>query len=142
MSTTEPLVLDTHVWLDVAFGRGRFAPRVRRWVDAAARASTLYVAAITPWEVAMLARSGKVRVAGPTLDWLTKAFQLTCTAVAPFEPSVAVDSVELPAWTHGDPADRMIVATARSMNARLVTRDTAILDYGAATKAVRVLEPS
>ncbi len=142
MSTTDPLVLDTHVWLDVAFGRGRFTPRVKRLVDAAARASALYVAAITPWEVAMLSRSGKVRVAGPTLDWLTNALQLTCTAVAPFEPSVAVDSVELPAWSHGDPADRIIVATARSMNARLVTRDTAILDYGVTTKAVRVLEPS
>ncbi|MGH7298624.1 MAG: type II toxin-antitoxin system VapC family toxin [Polyangiaceae bacterium] len=141
MPSVETFVLDTHVWLHVALGRGRFAPRVIRRLDAAAAASLLYVAAITPWEVAMLARAGKVRVAGPTLDWLTRALHATRAAVASFEPAVAVDAVELPAWDHGDPADRIIVATARHLAAVLVTRDGAILDYAARTKAVRVLEP-
>jgi PIN domain nuclease of toxin-antitoxin system len=48
--------------------------------------------------------------------------------------------VDLPAWTHGDPADRLIVATAHHRNALLVTRDSAILEYAEQSKAVRALE--
>jgi PIN domain nuclease of toxin-antitoxin system len=55
---------------------------------------------------------------------------------------VAVDAVHLPAWDHRDPADRMIVATARHLGAVRVTRDAAILDYAATGKGVRVLEPA
>jgi PIN domain nuclease of toxin-antitoxin system len=57
------------------------------------------------------------------------------------ERVIAVDAVELPPWDHRDPADRMIVATARHIGALFVTRDTAILDYASRTKAVRVLAP-
>jgi PIN domain nuclease of toxin-antitoxin system len=142
MSKVEALVLDTHVWLDIALGRGRIAAKVMRKIDAAAAAGVLYVAAITPWEVAMLARSGKLRVSGPTCEWLSKALRDTCTAIAPLDLAVAVDAVELPAWAHGDPADRIIVATARFMNALLITRDGAILDYGAKAHTVRILEPN
>lgn len=53
---------------------------------------------------------------------------------------VSVDAVNLPAWDHADPLDRIIVATARRLGAALVTADSAILDYAAATKAVRVIE--
>jgi PIN domain nuclease of toxin-antitoxin system len=53
-----------------------------------------------------------------------------------------VDAVELPAWDHGDPADRLIVATARHLDAVLVTRDTRILQYAGETRAVRAIEPS
>jgi PIN domain nuclease of toxin-antitoxin system len=133
--------MDTHVWLDVAFGRGRFAPRVLRKVDAAARAGILYVAAITPWEVAMLARAGRIRVAGPLLEWLNAALLATQTAVAPLDPAISVDAVDLPAWEHPDPADRIIVATARRLGAVLLTRDAAILEYGAEVKSVRAIEP-
>jgi PIN domain nuclease of toxin-antitoxin system len=143
MSTRlEAIVLDTHVWLEVAFGRGRFAPRVMRRIDTAAHAGILYVAAITPWEVTMLIRSGKTRVAGPILDWLGNALRATRTAVAPLELAISVDAVELPAWLHQDPADRIIVATTRFLGASLVTRDSAILDYAASARALRVLEPS
>ena len=60
--------------------------------------------------------------------------------VHPLEPEIAVDSAELPLF-HGDPADRMIVATARHLSAMLVTRDAKILAWAEATKGVRVLEP-
>ena len=135
-------MLDTHVWLDVASGRGRIVPRVMRRIERAAAAGVLYVAAITPWEVAMLARAGKLRVTGAILDWLVEALPLTRTAVAPLEPQIAVDAVELPAWDHCDPADRLIVATARYLEGILVTRDSAILDYANDVKAVRTIEPS
>jgi PIN domain nuclease of toxin-antitoxin system len=142
MPHVEPLVLDTHVWLDIAYGRGRVVPRMLRRLHLASAAGLLYVAAITPWEVAMLARGGKLRVAGPVLQWLVTALSATQTAVAPLEPAIAVDAVELPAWDHGDPADRLIVATTRYLDATLVTRDSTILEYAVAVKAVRAVEPS
>jgi PIN domain nuclease of toxin-antitoxin system len=142
MPSADVIVLDTHVWLDVALGHERkLAKRVVRKIDAAAADGVLYVAAITPWEVAALARAGKVRLNGPTLEVISEALKATRTAVAPLDPSIAVDAVELPAWDHRDPADRLIVATARQLDARLVTRDTSILDYAESVKAVRVLEP-
>src|SRR5947208_12581461 len=130
MPSVEIFVLDTHVWLDVAFGRAsKFSKRARRRLEAAAQTASLYVAGITPWEVAMLVRRGKVRVNSPVLDFVLGALRETRTAVAPLEPGIAVDAVELPACDHRDPADRLIVATARALNAVLVTRDETILDY-------------
>jgi PIN domain nuclease of toxin-antitoxin system len=143
MPSADVILLDTHVWLDVALGRkGNMDTRIIRKLDRAAAAGSLYVAAITPWEVAILVRRGKVRISGPVLEFITESLRETRTAVAPLEPSVVVDAVELPAWEHRDPADRMVVATARHLGGVLVTRDTEILDYAASTKAVRVLEPA
>ena len=90
----------------------------------------------------MLARAGKLRVRGPTLGWFEQALELTRTTVVSFVPAIAVDAVELPSWDHADPADRIIVATARHLGATLVTRDGNILEYAETTKAVQVLEPS
>jgi len=55
--------------------------------------------------------------------------------------AVAVDAVELPAWTHADPADRLIVATARQAHALLVTRDAAMLEYSEQSRSVNAVEP-
>jgi PIN domain nuclease of toxin-antitoxin system len=142
MPGADPIVLDTHIWIDVAFGRGRFAPRTLRKLDRAAAAGTLHVAAIMCWEIGMLARAGKLRVRGPVLGWLEQALELTRTTVVSFVPAITVDAVELPSWDHADPADRIIVATARHLGAVLVTRDSEILDYAEKTKAVQALEPS
>jgi PIN domain nuclease of toxin-antitoxin system len=142
MPSADVVLLDTHIWLDVALGRRRgMTTRVLRKCDRAASASSLYVAAITPWEVAMLARGGRIRVNSPLREFIEESLRETRTAVAPLEPAIAVDAVELPAWDHRDPADRMIVATARHLGALLVTRDAAILDYASSVKAVRVLTP-
>jgi PIN domain nuclease of toxin-antitoxin system len=143
MPSADVVLLDTHIWLDVALGRRRrMSTRVLRKCESAAAAGSLYVAAITPWEVATLAGGGKIRVSGTVLEFITESLRETRTAVAPLEPTIAVDAVELPSWSHRDQADRIIVATARHIEAVLVTRDTAILDYAASVKAVRVLEPS
>jgi PIN domain nuclease of toxin-antitoxin system len=134
------IVLDTHAWIDIAYGRARLSKAGLRAVDRAATQGDLYVAAITPWEIAMLIRAGKLRVPSPILEWIEDALLATKTVVAPLDPQIAVDAVDLPAWEHADPADRLIVATARALSARLVTRDAAILEYAEAVRAVRVIE--
>jgi PIN domain nuclease of toxin-antitoxin system len=142
MPRADVFVLDTHVWLDLAFGRqGSFAKKTLRALERAAGEGAVYVAAITPWEVAMLARAAKIRVAVPIREFVLDSLRDTRTSVAPLDPSIAVDAVELPAWDHRDPADRLIVATARSLGAVLLTRDASILDYAESVKAVRARDP-
>ncbi len=139
MAIDDRLVLDTHVWTMLVAG-DRFAPRILRRIDAAAAADALYLAAVTVWEIAMLATKGALKLNAPTLSWVTDAVHASRVIVFPLEPSIAVDAAELPLF-HGDPADRMIVATARYLKAVLITRDTKILDYAEETKNVRAIEP-
>jgi PIN domain nuclease of toxin-antitoxin system len=139
MVAPEPIVLDTHAWKMLVDG-DRFAARVLRRIDAAAKADALYIAAVTVWELSMLVSRGALRLNAPTLQWITDAVHASRVAVFPLEPAVAVDAAELSPF-HGDPADRMIVATARRLAATLVTRDSRILDYAAETHNVRAVEP-
>lgn len=60
--------------------------------------------------------------------------------IVSLEPALAVDAADLGAF-HGDPADRMIAATARHLGATLVTRDTKLLEYAAETRNLRAIEP-
>jgi PIN domain nuclease of toxin-antitoxin system len=133
------LVLDTHALLWAHKGV-RFTKKTERLVVRAGKANELFVSAITPWEIALGARRGRIRVAGDVLTFIQDALDALSVAVASLEPAIAVDAVELPGWDHADPSDRIIVATARRLGAALVTADVAILDYAATTGAVRVVE--
>lgn len=133
------LVLDTHalIWAHKGI---RIAKRLQREIDRAGSRQELFVSAITPWEIAQGVRRGRIRVAGDVLEWIHGALDALSAAVASLDPSIAVDAVNLPAWDHADPSDRIIVATARNLGAHLVTADSTIVDYALATKAVRVME--
>jgi PIN domain nuclease of toxin-antitoxin system len=124
------VLLDTHalVWLVVGDGRLRLA--VRRRIEAAAQEQQLWVSAITPWEIGMLVAKGRLVLDRDVTDWLQAALSLPGIRVAPLEPALAVASTRLPGQLHGDPADRLIVATARHLGATLVTADAALLAYG------------
>lgn len=138
---SEAVVLDTHIWKMYVDG-DRFSRRALRRIDAAASDGRLYVAAITIWEIAMLVHKRALRLNVPRLEWVSQAIHGSRAVVHPLEPSIAVDSMELGSAFHGDPADRMIVATARHLNAILVTKDGDILDWAEKTENVRVLEPT
>ena len=102
--------------------------------------SSIKIASISLWEVAMLAARGKISLEEGTLDWIRKALSAPGISVCPLSLEIAVDSVNLPGTFHGDPADRIIVASARLLNATLVTSDRQILRY-AAGEYVKVVRP-
>jgi PIN domain nuclease of toxin-antitoxin system len=133
------LVLDTHalIW---AHAGVRISKRVEKRIVAAGRANELFVSAITPWEIAMGVRRQRIKISGDVLEWIHDALDALSVAIAPLEPAIAVDSIDL-AWDHADPSDRIIVATARRLGALLVTADSAILDLARTARTVRVLEP-
>ena len=73
---SERLVLDTHIWKDYVDGTKLSAKIVRR-IDAAREREALFISAITPWEIARLARDGRLKLNGPTLQWVTAAVAMS-----------------------------------------------------------------
>ncbi len=79
----------------------------------------------------MLSSRNRVELGKQAILWLDEALARSGVGVEPLSAQIAVESCELPGRFHRDPADRMIVATARVTNATLMTRDRRILDYAA-----------
>lgn len=125
-----PLLLDTHVWIWLMDGAERELGR--RALDAVAAASArgrVLVSAISVWEVAMLEAKGRLRFSLEVGEWVRRALAAPGLRLADLSPEIAVESSRLPGEVHGDPADRILMATARRLGAALVTRDARILEY-------------
>lgn len=127
-----PVLLDTHVLVWLLNGDRTLARSAVATIEQAARESTVFVAAITPWEVAMLVAKGRLTLTLDVQEWIDAALRQPGVALAPLDPAIAVASTRLPGTLHGDPADRLIVATARRLGALLITADDRLLTYGAA----------
>lgn len=141
MPTPEPgprLVLDTHIWVWLMEGKTDLKPGLRRRIESCAREGELLVSAISAWEVGMLEAKGRLTFDQECADWVRDALSAPGIRLAPLEPAVAVAGSRLPGDFHGDPADRIIIATARAHACPLVTADQAIVDY-AQTGFVRVV---
>lgn len=125
-----PLLLDTHYWIWLQFGiREQITPPVLKAIDQAAATGTLWLSVMSVWEVGMLESKGRLQLYAPCEQWVREALAMPGLSVAPLTPEIALASSRLPLPFHGDPADRIIVATARALGARLVTRDNKILAY-------------
>lgn len=123
-------LLDTHVllwWLD---DPGRLSLPQRRALAAAGPDSPLLVSDITLWEVATLQNLGRIRLTIPVRDWLEKASAPPLVRRQGISPAVAAEVAGLPDWFHRDPADRILVATARVLGATLLTQDRRIIEAG------------
>ena len=107
-------------------------PPTLELMEKASEESLLRVSAISIWEIGMLEAKGRVRFDIDCLDWIDEALGLPGVSLMPLTPSICIRSSRLPEGLHGDPADRIIVATARELGAILVTRDERILRYSEA----------
>jgi PIN domain nuclease of toxin-antitoxin system len=139
MLTGEPLLLDTHVWIWVA--ESLTANLSAFCVDSirlARQEERLLVSVFSVWEVANLEAKGRISLFTNCRDWVDLGLRQNIE-LADLSPEIAIDSTRLPGIFHADPADRILVATARNRNAVLVTADRAILEYSRA-KHVRVLD--
>ena len=104
----------------------------RATITDAQREMGIFVSAITLWEIAMLVHKDRLALGRDLTPWVEEVLALTGIHLAPIEPAIAIDSVRLPGQFHADPADRLIIATARRHGRTLLTADQAILAYGAA----------
>jgi PIN domain nuclease of toxin-antitoxin system len=105
----------------------------RSALTAVRRASSrgeLFASPISAWEVGMLVRRGRLGLSITAARFVSIAFAMPGLGVAPLTPEMAVASSSLPGLFGDDPADRMLIATAMEIGARIVTRDRAIIEYG------------
>ncbi len=91
-----------------------------------------FVSAISAWEIGLLVAKGRLNLTRAPIDWFRTFVDESDIVVLETTPSILVASSFLPAPMHADPADRIVVATARDHDLTLITRDRAILAYGAA----------
>ncbi len=126
------IVVDTHVLIWAVEGDARLGSQARDTIDQAAATTGVHVSAITPWEVAMLVQKGRLSLGREIHAWLEAVLRLPGIHLAPITYTMAIDSVGLPGSFQADPADRLIIATARETGFMLLTSDQAILRYGAA----------
>lgn len=91
--------------------------------------SSIIVSSISAWEIANLVERGRLALAMDTIAWLATAESIPRIQFVPVANEIAVESVQLPGGFHKDPADRIIVATARMYGIPLVTADRLIQAY-------------
>lgn len=129
------LLLDTHVLVRHARFDHRLGRRARAAIEHALRDDTAFVAAVSFWEVGMLMGKGGLR-----LDISIRAFRKAVLQLGfrehAIDGHVACVMTELPA-VHGDPADRLLVATAMSFGLTLLTADATLLEWGVPGLAVQ-----
>ena len=129
--TDELFLLDTHVWIWAFHGEHeRFGDSGARKIEYAARGGRTRLSVISVWEVARLVARQRITIGVPVGEWLARATAAFGRGVNPIDGRIALESTRLPGLTHKDPADRFLIATARTIEARLVTVDDIILDYG------------
>jgi PIN domain nuclease of toxin-antitoxin system len=122
------LLLDTHTLLWMVDSHPRLGTEAAKLLNRAAREDRIAVSAITPWEIALLVSKKRIELLRDTMEWLNAALSLSGVHLVPLQPEIAVASTRLPFEMHADPADRILVATARHMGAMLVTADNALLE--------------
>ncbi len=122
------IVLDTHIWVWWVHGDPSL-PDSTRALLASSEQTGLAVSAISCWEVAKLVEHGRLTLPCPVVDWLQQALAYPGVRLVELTPRICVESTQLPGEFHRDPADQIIVATARVLEAPLVTMDGKILEY-------------
>lgn len=124
------IVLDTHTWVWWVGDPERLSGRAATAIDGAIAEQKLFVSSISVWEVATLVDKKRLVMTLDVGDWIAKCESLPFINFVPVDNHIAFRSRRLPGSLHDDPADRMIVATALSLGATLVTKDRRLRDYG------------
>ena len=125
-------LLDTHVLIWWLNDRDRLSTTQQEALEAVSAESPVLVSDISLWEVATLYSLGRIRLSIPLREWLVKAVSPPLVRRLGISPVVAAELAALPDSFHRDPADRVLVATARVLGATLLTQDHRIINAGLA----------
>ena len=122
------ILLDTHAWLWWLGDPGLLSGPARERIASAERDATVAVSAISAWEAAVLVKKGRLELTLSVAELVAHCERLPVLRFLPVTPRIGIGSVALEPL-HPDPADRLIVATARAHNAILVTKDARLLAF-------------
>ncbi|MBU4528557.1 MAG: type II toxin-antitoxin system VapC family toxin [Hoeflea sp.] len=126
----ERLILDTCAMIWISQDE-KIDETAAELVDAAALDNSLSISAMSAWEMGMLVAKGRLPSRIPPLRWFNEFLDVSGVKIEDALPDILVASSFLPAPIHNDPMDRILIATARERDLTIVTRDRAILTYGA-----------
>ena len=122
------ILLDTHIWVWWVDGNQQLTDRQRHNIQDNVR-SGLGISAISCWEVAKLIEYGRLELACTIEEWMVQALAYPGMQLLELTPQIAIEATKLPGSFHRDPADQIIVATARMYDIPLLTADRRILQY-------------
>lgn len=124
------ILLDTHalIWW-VSGEQDRLSADAAAAIQAELQDGKIGVSSISAWEVAMLVNRGRLALSMDVSAWLSVVEDIEAVAFVPVDHEIGVKAVELPGDFHKDPADRLIVATARKLAVPVVTADDKIRGY-------------
>jgi len=131
------VLLDTHMWIWWLTSSSAIKLAERDALDAAAESGNVCLSAISMWEAQLLHSRQRLILPLPFAEWLSRATDVQVLSVLPLDRDVVFALDSLPATFHGDPADRLIVATARAHGLPLATRDSSIRK----SRAVKLWKP-
>jgi len=135
------LLFDTHVWIWTVEGDvRRIGPRARRLIARAERDDAIRLASATLFEIVALHTVGRLRLSRPVDQWVRESLQLPGVRVAPLTAATAVDAGYIQGEALADPLDRLLVATARQLDATFLTCDENIVGYASRTSSARVVD--
>jgi PIN domain nuclease of toxin-antitoxin system len=137
------LLLDTHAWVwCVAGDARRLGRRARQLIARAAADDDVRISAASVFEVTALHTAGRLRLARSPAQWVRDALDAAGLRLAPVSADIAMDAGSIPRDALADPLDRILVATARQLDASFVTADARILEFAGRTRAVHVHDAS
>ena len=128
MGGRQAIVVDTHVWVWWILDTGQLSIAQRHAISRN-EDDLIGVSAISCWEVAKLFEYGRLELPSELPDWFSTALAYPGVSLLELTPEVAIESTSLPGSFHRDPADQIIVATARLHDCDLVTSDDKIAEY-------------
>lgn len=128
----QPLLLDTHAAIWISRNEA-LAPRAVEVMNAVHQAAgSVFISPITAWEVGLLVSRNRLNLLMTPERWFARLLSVPGMRVADLSPGILIASSFLPGNPPRDPADRIILATARDIGATLITRDGLLLKYGQA----------
>ncbi len=123
-------LLDTHAWIWWVTEDRRLSARAKAAIRTGQRQHTLWLSLISIWEVAKKIEKGQLGLDRPLDEWLDVATTMPGLQLGELTRPILVESCRLPPPFPGDPADQLIVATARAGDAVVVTKDRRMRNYG------------
>lgn len=122
-------VLDTHVWVWWHMHPKKLSKRVRAIISHPDQYEELLLSAISPWEFSKLLEKKRIGISCDPEEWIREALEMSKLRLVPLTPTLSYRSTTLPPPFHEDPADQIIVATAREEKATVLTKDKLIREY-------------
>lgn len=123
------IVLDTHALAWWVGGDPTLSKKAKAAIEREMAGGEIVVSSISAWEIAMLVQRDRLFLSMDVGSWLATVAAIEAVRFLPVDVEIALKAVDLPGEFHKDPADRMIVATARKLAVPLVTKDEKIRAY-------------